>query len=333
MTDAGRLDDLLTEQRAFPPPGDFSQAAAAKDDSLHRSGAQSPETFWEDEARHLDWQKPWSKVCDWNPPRAAWFVGGKLNISANCLDRHVRGPRRNKAAIIWEGENFEQRTLTYAQLHREVCKFSNVLSGLGVAAGDRVAIYLPMIPEAAVAMLACARIGAIHSVVFGGFSPEALADRINDAEAKLLITADGGWRRGSVLSPKAEADKAVQKTPSVRHVIVIKRPRGEPFPCQIVEGRDHWYHRVMANASPERAPIERDAEDFLFTLYTSGTTGKPKGIVHATGGYAVGTYATTKYVFDVKDEDIFWCTADVGWVTGHSYIVYGPLLCGATVST
>ena len=331
MTQSVVFEDLLQEQRQLRPSPEFVEHAVVRDDSLSRDASDDSHAFWEQMARELEWMREWDTVCEWNPPRAQWFVGGKLNLSANCLDRHMRTCRRNKAAIIWEGENFEQRTITYAQLYRDVRKFANALKYLGANKGDRVAIYLPMIPEAAVAMLACARIGAIHSVVFGGFSPDALADRINDCDAKLLITADGGWRRGSVLSLKNEADKALKRSPSVRKVIVVKRPQGEPFPCHIVEGRDHWYHRLMDAASPDCPPTEMDAEDVLFTLYTSGTTGKPKGIVHTTGGYAVGTYATTKYVFDLKDEDIFWCTADVGWVTGHSYIVYGPLQCGATI--
>ncbi|GAB4312411.1 MAG: acetate--CoA ligase [Candidatus Sumerlaeia bacterium] len=323
-------DDLLQEEREFPPSPAFTQQAAVRDDSLYQLARTDPERYWEQHAEEIEWFARWTKVCEWTPPHVKWFVGGRLNISHNCLDRHLKSARRNKAAIIWEGENGEQRTLTYQQLHREVCRFANVLKRLGVKKGDRVAIYLPMIVEAVVAMLACARIGAIHSVVFGGFSAESLADRINDAEATVLITADGGWRRGQVLALKNEADKALQKTPGVRHVVIVKRPHGDPFPCHVKEGRDHWYHRLMADASPDCPPEQMDSEDVLFILYTSGTTGKPKGIVHTTGGYAVGTYVTTKYVFDLKDEDVFWCTADVGWVTGHSYIVYGPLQCGAT---
>jgi len=331
MVEVLDFEDLLREQREFPPSEEFAKRARANDQSLYEKAEADYEKFWEDEARELDWFKPWDKVLQWDPPHAKWFVGGRMNLAHNCLDRHLTTPRRNKAAIIWEGENGEQRTITYFQLYREVCKFANGLKYLGVSKGDRVAIYLPMIPEAAVAMLACARIGAIHSVVFGGFSPESLADRINDAQCKVLITADGGWRRGTVLRLKDESDKALQKTPSVRHVIVVKRPHGEPFPCTIRDGRDRWYHRMMESAGIDCPPEEMDAEDILYILYTSGTTGKPKGIVHTTGGYAVGTYATSKYVFDLREEDVYWCTADVGWVTGHSYIVYGPLQCGATI--
>ena len=286
--------------------------------------------FWEGFARELEWSKPWSTVLEWNPPHAKWFVGGKINASVNCLDRHLRTARRNKAAIIWEGEPGDRRTLTYFDLHREVCQFANVLKSLGVTRGDRVAIYLPLIPELAIAMLACARIGAVHSVVFGGFSAESLRDRINDAQARLLVTADGGFRRGSVVALKAVADEAIADTPSIEHAIVVRRGHAE-IPVTMIEGRDHWYHELMASAPYGCPPEEMDAEDMLYTLYTSGTTGKPKGIVHTTGGYLVGTYATTKWVFDLKEDDVYWCTADIGWVTGHSYVVYGPLANGATV--
>ena len=268
----------------------------------------------------------------WNgrPPHAQWFVGGKINASVNCLDRHVRTARRNKAALIWEGEPGDRRTLTYFDLHREVCQFANVLKSLGVTRGDRIGIYLPMIPELAIAMLACARIGAVHSVVFGGFSAESLRDRINDAQARLLITADGGFRRGSVVALKKVADEALAETPSIEHAVVVRRGQSD-IPVTMTEGRDLWYHELMARA-PYGCPAEpMDAEDMLYILYTSGTTGKPKGIVHTTGGYLVGTYATTKWVFDLKENDVYWCTADIGWVTGHSYVVYGPLANGATV--
>ncbi len=269
-------------------------------------------------------------MLDWNPPHAKWFVGGKLNVSVNCLDRHVRTWRRNKAAIIWEGEPGDKRTLTYWELHREVCQFANVLRSLGIKKGDRIAIYLPLIPELAIAMLACARIGAIHSVVFGGFSAESLRDRINDQQARLLITADGGYRRGNVVQLKRVADEAVADTPSIEKVIVVQR-RTSPFEEELKEGRDLWYHDLMRKATPDAEPEAMDAEDMLYILYTSGTTGKPKGIVHTTGGYLTGVYATTKWVFDLKEEDVYWCTADIGWVTGHSYVVYGPLANGATV--
>lgn len=330
MSDNVVFDDLLQEAREFSASDDFKAKARINDSSLYEAGKADHEGFWASQASELEWFKPWDKVMNWNPPHVRWFEGGKINISHNCLDRHAAGPNRNKAAIIWEGENFEQRTYTYQQLLREVCKFANVLKKLGVGKGDRVVIYLPMIPEAAIAMLACARIGAIHSIVFGGFSPDSLADRINDAKAKMLITADGGWRRGNIVQLKNDADKALEKTPSIESVIVVKRPNGEPFPCRIKEGRDHWYHRMMENVNAVCPCEQLDSEDPLFILYTSGTTGKPKGILHTQGGYSVGTYATTKLVFDLREEDVYWCTADVGWITGHSYIVYGPLQCGAT---
>jgi acetyl-CoA synthetase len=289
-------------------------------------------------AGELEWMKPWDRVLDWQPPHARWFDGGQLNVSANCLDRHVAGPRRNKAAIIFEGEPGDQRTLTYWDLYRKVNQFALVLDKLGVRKGDRVAIYLPMIPEAVIAMLACARVGAIHSVVFGGFSPESLRDRINDSQCKVLITADGSYRRGQVIPLKRNADKALAECPTIEHVVVVQRRpggQGDAAFTEITEGRDHWWHRLMRDARNAdggfyRAPEPMDAEDRLFILYTSGTTGKPKGIVHSTGGYLTGAYATTKYVFDLREEDVYWCTADVGWVTGHSYIVYGPLANGAT---
>jgi acetyl-CoA synthetase len=273
----------------------------------------------------------WDTVLEWQPPHARWFVGGRLNASVNCLDRHVRTARRNTAALIWEGEPGDRRTLTYWDLYRQVCQCANVLKSLGVGKGDRVAIYLPLIPELAITMLACARIGAVHSVVFGGFSAEALRDRINDAQASLLITADGGYRRGQIVPLKQTADEAITGTPSIRNVLLVRRQPGEMFPVHVQEGRDHWYHRLMQDAPAECAPEPMDAEDMLYILYTSGTTGKPKGIVHTTAGYLVGTYATTKWVFDLKDTDVYWCTADIGWVTGHSYVVYGPLQNGATV--
>ncbi|HEX6535498.1 MAG TPA: acetate--CoA ligase [Gemmatimonadaceae bacterium] len=330
MTD---IDVLLQEDRKFTPPASFARAAHVASREIYERAARDPQVFWAEQARELDWMTPWSKVLEWDPPWAKWFTGGTLNASANCLDRHIAGPRRNKAAIIWEGEPGDTRTLTYWDLHREVCKFANVLDHLGVKKGDRVAIYLPMIPEVVIAMLACARIGAPHSVVFGGFSSESLRDRINDAQAKVLITADGGYRRGAVVPLKRNADKALEETPSIEHVVVVQRRPGaggdEAF-AEMVEGRDQWWHRLMQHAEGTRPPEEMDAEDVLYILYTSGTTGKPKGIVHTTGGYLTGCHATTKYVFDLKEEDVYWCTADVGWVTGHSYLVYGPLSCGAT---
>jgi acetyl-CoA synthetase len=324
------ISALLQENRAFPPSEEFRAQANIRDEGIYEEAERDPERFWENFARELEWSSPWKKVLDWNPPHAKWFVGGKINASVNCLDRHVKGPRRNKAAIIWEGEPGDRRTLTYFDLHREVSQFANVLKRFGVTRGDRIAIYLPLVPELAIAMLACARIGAVHSVVFGGFSAEALSDRINDAQAKMLITADGGYRRGNIVTLKRIADEALRTTPSIENVVVVRRGFAD-IPAHIQEGRDHWYHRLMEDA-PYGCPAEAmDAEDMLYTLYTSGTTGKPKGIVHTTGGYLVGCYATTKWVFDLKDQDVYWCTADIGWVTGHSYVVYGPLSNGATV--
>jgi len=328
-----QLATLLSEQRRFPPPADFTRQAAATE-ALYREGAYNREAFWAAQASTLEWMTPWSRVLEWSPPHAKWFVGGKLNASVNCLDRHLTTPRRNQAAIVWEGEPGDRRVLTYWDLAREVRRCGNALRSLGVRRGDRVAIYLPMIPEAAIAMLACARIGAIHSVVFGGFSADSLRDRINDQQAVALITADGGYRRGQVLPLKRVADEALEQCPSVRHVIVVRRRHGddadETF-VNMTEGRDHWWHRLVDHVPADCAPEAMDSEDLLFILYTSGTTGKPKGIVHTTGGYLTQAACTTKYVFDLRDGDVFWCTADVGWVTGHSYVVYGPLAIGATV--
>ena len=325
------IADLLQEDRTFPPPPAFTAHANVRDASVYERAERDPEAFWAGFASELEWVRPWTKVLDWNPPHARWFLGGTLNASVNCVDRHVRGPRRNKAAIIWEGEPGERRTLTYFDLYRQVGQFANVLKSLGVRRGDRVAIYLPLVPELAIAMLACARIGAVHSVVFGGFSAESLRDRIVDAQAKLLVTADGGWRRGHVVPLKQMADEALKETPSIENVIVVQRMPGAALPVHIKEGRDHWYHTLMLDAGYTCEPESMDSEDMLYILYTSGTTGKPKGIVHTTGGYLVGTYATTKWVFDLKEDDVYWCTADIGWVTGHSYVVYGPLANGATV--
>jgi acetyl-CoA synthetase len=325
------IADLLQEDRTFSPPDAFRAAAHVRDEEVYARADGDPEAFWAGFASELEWFSPWSRVLEWNAPHAKWFVGGTLNVSVNCVDRHARTARRNKAAIVWEGEPGDRRTLTYWDLYRQVSQFANVLRSLGVTRGDRVAIYLPLIPELAIAMLACARIGAVHSVVFGGFSSESLRDRINDAQATVLITADGGWRRGQVVPLKQMADEALRETPSITNVVVVQRMHGGPVPVSVKEGRDHWYHRLMQDAPYTCEPERMDAEDMLYILYTSGTTGKPKGIVHTTAGYLTHVYATTKWVFDLKDEDVFWCTADIGWVTGHSYVVYGPLANGATV--
>jgi acetyl-CoA synthetase len=333
MADPVRAEfsDLLREDRSFPPPPEFRAKAVVRDDSIYAEAERDPEAFWARFAGELEWSRPWTRVLDWQPPHAKWFVGGTINASVNCLDRHVRGPRRDKAALIWEGEPGDRRTLTYFDLYRQVSAFANVLKSLGVRKGDRVAIYLPLIPELAVAMLACARIGAIHSVVFGGFSAESLRDRINDSACRLLITADGGFRRGNVVALKKVADEALEDTPSIEHVVVVQRGGGSSIPVTMQSPRDRWYHELMTGASDACDPEPMDSEDMLYILYTSGTTGKPKGIVHTTGGYLVGTYATTKLVFDLREDDVYWCTADIGWVTGHSYVVYGPLANGATV--
>jgi acetyl-CoA synthetase len=322
---------LLKEKRLFKPSPAFSKAAhiasLAELQALRAQALKDPEKFWKNQAQSLDWIKPFKKTLVWKPPFAQWFAGGKLNVSANCLDRHLKGPRRHKAAIIWEGEPGDTRTLTYQQLHDEVCRFANALKKLGVQTGDRVAIYMPMVPEAAVAMLACARIGAAHSVVFGGFSAEALRDRINDAKAKAVITADGGWRRGSILKLKDAVDAAVKECPTVEKVVVLRRTGHE---VMWNPATDVWYHDAVAGCPSTCEPTPLDAEHPLFILYTSGSTGKPKGVLHTQAGYLLHAQLTTKWVFDLKDEDLFWCTADVGWVTGHSYVVYGPLANGAT---
>jgi acetyl-CoA synthetase len=294
---------------------------------MYQESIDKPATFWAREAKELVWRKPWGKVLDWKPPYAKWFEGGKLNVAENCVDRHADGPRRNKAAIIWEGEPGDKRVLTYGQLKREVCRFANVLEANGIKAGERVLIYMPMVPEAAIAMLACARIGAVHSVVFGGFASEAIVDRLEDSGAVAVITADGGWRRGKVVALKPAVDEALVKYHKVRRVIVLNRCGNE---VGMVEGRDVWWHEETGRASAQHTAKAFDSEHPLFVLYTSGSTGKPKGILHTSGGYLVGTYSTTKYIFDLREEDVYWCTADVGWITGHSYIVYGPLANGAT---
>ena len=324
------IDALFEEKRTFPPAAHFAEQAAIRDRALYEKADRDLEAFWAEAAESIDWFQKWERVLEWEPPHAKWFLGGKLNVAYNCLDRHVRTWRRNKAAIVWEGEPGEERVLTYSDLFREVSKFANVLKSLGVKKGDRVALYMPMIPELAVAMLACARLGAVHTVVFGGFSPESLRGRINDAEAKVVVTVDGAYRRGSILPLKQSVDEAIAECPCVENVIIVRRV-GEAAPLHFHEGRDHWCHRLMKEAPLECPPEPMDAEDLLYILYTSGTTAKPKGVVHTTGGYLVGVAATHRWVFDIREEDLYWCTADIGWVTGHSYVVYGPLANGATV--
>jgi acetyl-CoA synthetase len=330
--EATHIDSTLSEKRTFPPPAEFSTRAWVKSrdeyEALYKRAQDDPETFWAECARNLHWFKPFNKTLEWNFPFAKWFLGGTINASYNCLDRHLEGPRRNKAALIWEGEPGDSRVLTYQMLADEVARCANALKSLGVKDGDRVAIYMPLVPEAAIAMLACARIGAIHSVVFGGFSAEALADRINDAEAKVCITADGGWRRGQVVELKKNVDEALKKCPSIQKVIVLKRVGNQ---VEMSSGRDLWWHELVPGQSAKCEAAQLDSEHPLYTLYTSGTTGKPKGVVHTTGGYLTHTLMTMKWVFDLKEDDIYWCTADIGWVTGHSYTVYGPLCAGATV--
>src|SRR3989449_2447622 len=324
------IESLLKEQRVFPPSPEFSRHAHIHSlevyDSISKRAFDDPEGFWADIASELHWFEPWGKVLEWNAPFARWFVDGKTNLSYNCLDRHLSNPsRKDKIAILWEGEPGDVRALSYTMLHKEVCRFANVLKSLGLKKGDRATIYMGMVPELAVAMLACARMGITHNVVFGGFSAEALGDRINDSQSRVLITADGGYRRGSVVPLKKNADDALTATPSIEKVIVHKRTGDS---VNMVPGRDVWWQELMAKAADEFPVEPLDSEHPLFMLYTSGTTGKPKGVVHTTGGDMTGTYITTKWGFDMKEEDVFLCTADIGWGTGHSYVVFGPLLDG-----
>ena len=326
------IESTLRENRVFPPPAEFAAKAHIKSleeyEALYAKSIEDPEAFWAGAADELHWFKRWDKVLDWNLPWAKWFVGGKMNLSYNCVDRHALGARAEKTAIIWEGEPGELRTMTYAELHVEVQKFANALKGLRIKKGDRVAVYMGMTPELAIALLACARIGAVHSVIFGGFAATAIADRVNDSTCVAILTQDGSYRRGGEIKLKQTVDEAMKACPTVKNVVVLKRTGS---PVTMVEGRDHWWHDLMSQASAECAAEEQDSEDPLYILYTSGTTGKPKGLVHTTGGYAVQTYLTSKYVFDLQEHDVYWCTADIGWVTGHSYVVYGPLQNGATV--
>ena len=325
------IESLQHEDRVFPPPADFAARANIKAEELDRLRAEAsadPEAYWARMAEELHWFKKWDTVLKWEPPHAEWFGGGKINISYNCLDRHLDTSRRDKVALLWEGEPGDQRTLTYQQLHAEVCKFANVLKRQGVQKGDRVALYMPLIPELAISMLACARIGATHSVIFGGFSSAALVDRINDAQCTHVVTADGGWRRGNEVKLKPAVDEALKQTPSVKACIVVRRTNTQ---IHMKPGRDHWWDQLMASHNAECEAVELDSEHPLFILYTSGTTGKPKGILHTTAGYLLQAHLTSKWIFDFKEEDTYWCTADIGWVTGHSYVVYGPLSNGATV--
>ncbi|MSR59014.1 MAG: acetate--CoA ligase [Planctomycetaceae bacterium] len=331
ISSAESITSVLQETRTFPPPAEFTAAAhinsEAQYQDLWERAKDDPNGFWGEMAAGLHWFKKWDKVLDGKMPDAKWFVGGRTNVSYNCLDRHLTTWRKNKAAIIWEGEPGDTRVLTYQDLHREVCKFANVLKKLGIKTGDRVTLYMPMIPELAIAMLACTRIGAPHSIIFGGFSADAVAERNNDAQAKLVVTADGGWRRGKEIELKNSVDASLEKSPTVENVVVVRRT-GSPIVME--PGRDYWWHDLMHEASADCDAAELDSEHPLFILYTSGSTGKPKGVLHTTAGYLLGTMLTSKWVFDLKDEDTYWCTADIGWVTGHSYIIYGPLANGAT---
>ncbi|QDV15538.1 Acetyl-coenzyme A ligase [Gimesia panareensis] len=325
------IESVLQETRSFPPPAEFVEQAniSSKEqyEELWNRAKDDPAGFWGDLAQGLEWAQPYDKVLEGEMPETKWFTGGKINASVNCIDRHLDSWRKNKAAIVWEGEPGDTRVLRYQDLHREVCKFANCLKKLGVETGDRVTLYMPMVPELAIAMLACSRIGATHSIIFGGFSADAIADRNNDAQAKLVITADGGWRRGKNIPLKEAVDQSLEKSPSVEKVVVYRRTGCE---VDMVPDRDYWWHDLMEDVSAECDPVELDSEHPLFILYTSGSTGKPKGVQHSTGGYLLGTMMTSKWVFDLKEDDTYWCTADIGWITGHSYIVYGPLANGAT---
>ncbi len=334
MADATSIESTLKEKRRFAPDAKFAKSAnwtQAAYKKAVQEATKSPEKFWARMAReNVSWFSPWKKTLEWKPPFAKWFIGGKTNVSYNCLDRHLEGAnawRKNKAAIVWEGEPGDSRVLTYGDLHREVCKFANVLLERGVGKGDRVVLYMPLVPELAIAMLACTRIGAIHSIIFGGFSADSVRDRTNDADAKLVVTADGGWRRGAIVPLKSIVDEALAGAPGVQSVIVLKRTGQDVL---MKEGRDLWWHDLVAEASADCKPAKMDSEAPLFILYTSGSTGKPKGVLHTTGGYLTHITATTKYIFDLKEDDTYWCTADVGWITGHSYVVYGVLANGAT---
>ena len=327
VENTGAIEALLHEERTFPPSEEFKKQANISDPGVYEEARRDPEGFWARFAEELDWIKRWDTVLEWDPPHAKWFTGGKINVSYNCIDRHLTSARRNKAALIWEGEPGDWKVYTYWDLYREVCRFANGLKSLGVKKGDRVTIYLPMVPELPIAMLACARIGAPHSVIFGGFSADSIRDRLNDSQSKVVITADGGHRRGSIVQLKQNVDEALNGSPSVEKVVVLQRT-GHAY--EMEAGRDVWWHDLVADQPLTCEPEPMDSEDMLYMLYTSGTTGKPKGIVHTTAGYLLGTYATTKWIFDLKENDVYWCTADIGWVTGHSYIVYGPLANGAT---
>jgi len=327
VVSSATIDSLLKEKEQYPPPEHFRRQALVADESIYDEADKDPEAFWAKQAELLQWSKKWTKVLEWDLPFAKWFVGGKINVSENCLDRHLHDGRRNKAAIVWEGEPGDKKVFTYHQLWREVNKFANVLKSLGVKRGDRVTIYMPMIPELPIAMLACTRIGAIHSVIFGGFSSKAVHDRAEDAQSAVIVTADAGYRRGSLVVLKKAVDVAIEDLPFVKHVVVFNRANDK---VQMQPGRDVWWHEAMAKADAWCPPEPMDATDPLYILYTSGTTGKPKGVVHCTGGYLVGVASTHRLIFDLKEDDFYWCTADIGWVTGHSYIVYGPLANGAT---